>query len=197
MRRSASVSPASSGRPGLRPPEARPAAADGGRAERVLVGELTGLYGVRGWVRVYSYTEPRENILNYRHWVLERDGESWPAELAEGRRQGKGVVARLRGVQDRDAAARWLGARIHVARSELPALAEGEYYWSDLEGLEVLGPGERPLGRVHHLFETGANDVMVVRGRGREILIPYLPGRVVRQVDLESGRILVDWEPGD
>jgi len=142
---------------------------------------------------VFSYTEPRDNIVNYQPWYLKRQGEWEQRDLAEGRRHGKGVVARLQGCDDRDAAVLLIGADIGVRRDQLPPAPSGEYYWSDLQGLEVLTLGGESLGRVDHLLETGANDVLVVRGE-RERLIPFVAGQIVHEVDLERGRIRVDWD---
>lgn len=165
-----------------------------GESRRVILGQVAGLYGVKGWVRVFSHTQPRDNILRYSPWRLRLAGEWKELPVETGRRHGKGVIAKLAGVEDRDAAARLLGADIAVARSQLPRPAEGEYYWADLEGLEVLTLEGVSLGRVSHLLETGANDVLVVRGE-RERLIPFTPGIAVREVDLAGGRICVDWDP--
>lgn len=158
----------------------------------VTLGRIVGLFGVRGWVKVFSYTELRDNILAYPVWWLARD-ERW-ARVAEGRRHGAGLIARLEGTQDRDAAARLVDQEILVDRAQLPPPEEGTYYWADLEGLEVIGLDGRVLGRVSHLFRTGANDVLVVQGK-RERLIPFLQGDVVREVDPEGGWIRVDWDP--
>jgi len=163
-------------------------------SDLVTVGRISGLYGVRGWVRVYSHTEPREGIVRYSPWYLRLGGEWRPVAVAEGRRHGKGVVARLEGCEDRDQAARLMGAEIAVRRDQLPPLPEGDYYWTDLEGLRVVNREGVELGTVERLMETGANDVLVVRGE-RERLVPYLPGRVVLGVDLEGGEIRVDWDP--
>lgn len=160
----------------------------------ITVGRITGLYGVRGWVRVLSHTDPRENILNYPCWLVQRGGEWRSMQLLEGRRQGKGVVAALDGIDDRDLARELMGADIAIRREELPPLPEGEYYWSDLQGLQVMTREGVDLGRVDHLLDTGANDVLVVTG-DRERLIPMIPGRYVISVDLELGRIEVDWDP--
>lgn len=170
-------------------------AAMGEERERlVIVGRISGLYGVRGWLRIYSHTEPRENIVNYSPWLIrERDG--WRSyEVAGGRRHGKGVVAHLVGIEDRDAAAALMGKDIAIRREQLPETAEDEYYWADLEGLEVVTREGESLGRLDHLFATGANDVMVVKG-DRERLIPFLQGQVVLEIDLGQGRIEVDWDP--
>lgn len=162
---------------------------------RVAVGRVTGLFGVRGWIKIHSYTRPRDAILNYGPWLLEREGTSRAFDLAEGQVHGKGIIARLEGCSDRDAAAQLLGAEIAVAVSQLPAVAANEYYWVELEGLRVVNLEGRELGLVSHLFETGANDVMAVRGE-RERLIPIGPG-IIRRVDRDAGVIHVDWDAED
>jgi len=165
-----------------------------------VIGRITSVFGVRGWLKVYSYTDPREGILNYRNWTLILDGRRIPARLEEGRRQGQGIVVKLKGIDDRDQARSYCGADVRVPVSELPELPQGEYYWYQLEGLEVTTVSGVCLGRVSHLMETGANDVLVVRAcpgslDQRERLIPYLPEQVVREVDLAAGRMIVDWDP--
>ena len=162
----------------------------------VVMGRISGLYGVRGWVKVFSHTSPRERIVQYSPWQVRLGGPAgeWrPMTVAEGKRHGKGVIARLEGIDDRDAAARLMEAEIAVRRDQLPELEPGDYYWTDLQGLEVVNREGVTLGRVDHLFETGANDVLVVLGE-RERLIPYTDD-TVRGVDLEGGRIEVDWDP--
>lgn len=161
---------------------------------RVVLGKIGGLYGVRGWLRLWSFTEPAENLLDYREVELGRQGRWQPVTLAEGRRHGGGLVGRFDGVTDRDAAATLVGAEIAVARERLPELAQGEYYWADLVGLEVVTAGGVKLGRVERMMATGANDVMVVVG-DRQRLVPFLPGRFVLEVDPEGGRVVVDWDP--
>lgn len=158
-----------------------------------MLGRISGLFGVRGWVKVYSYTEPREAVLTYDHWLLGNDGQWQPTTLAEGQRHGKTVVVRIEGYDDRDQAAALIGKEIAVSRDELPTAAEGHYYWSDLEGLRVLRSDGEELGRLAHLLETGAHDVMVIKG-DRERLIPFVKDEIVLDVDLETGVITVDWE---
>lgn len=169
---------------------------EGGDHDRfVTLGRISGPHGVRGWLRVYSETEPPENILTYSPWYLGRAGVWRSYELAQGRPHGKGVVAKLQGCDDRDTAAALTELEIAVKRSQLADdLAPGEYYWTDLEGLEVVTAEGVTLGRIHHLLATGANDVLVVHG-DRERLIPYLPEQVVLEVDLAAGRMRVDWDP--
>jgi 16S rRNA processing protein RimM len=160
---------------------------------RVMLGRIVGVHGVRGWVKVHSYTEPRENILEFGSWILERDGEVRRIEVEAGRGQGGSVLAKLHGIDDRDAARAHIGTDIAVERHELRPCAPGEYYWVDLEGLEVRNIGGAVLGRVGRLMATGANDVIVLEGAD-ERMIPYVP-QVVKHVDLPGGVIVVDWEP--
>lgn len=160
----------------------------------VILGRIVGLYGVKGWLRVHSHTQPLENIFKYRPWQI-RIGDGWqPHEFETGKAQGKGLIVKLAEVNDRDEAAAFLQRDIAVARSQLPPLKQDTYYWTDLEGLRVVTKDGQDLGRVEHLFETGANDVMVVKGE-RERLIPWIRGQVILKVDLEAGLIEVDWDP--
>ena len=162
-------------------------------ARRVVIGRVIGPHGVRGWVKVLSYTEPRTNILDFASWQL-RCEEGWRVfTLAETHAHGGRVLVRLDEVGDREAAAALAGSEIAVMRSDLPATDEGEYYWSDLEGMRVCNLEGRELGRVVYLFATGANDVMVLKGE-RERLVPFVHGTVVKEVDLTSGEIRVDWD---
>lgn len=163
----------------------------GNQRRIIALGQIAGVHGVKGWVRVFSHTEPRDAILDYRPWLL-GDGER-PVEPLEGARHGKTVIARLEGVEDRDQAERLVGQAIGVERRDLPEPREGEFYWADLIGLEVVLKDGEPLGTIEELMATGAHDVMVVRG-DRERLIPFVPDRTVLAVDLESRRITVDWD---
>jgi 16S rRNA processing protein RimM len=160
----------------------------------VTLGRVLGPWGVKGWIKVYSYTDPRENIVHYSVWTLRRGSEVRLVTLEQGRGQGKDVVAKLAMVDDRDAAEALAGADIVVERSALEPCAAGEFYWADLEGLRVLTAQGEELGRVTSLFGTGSNDVMVVVGE-RERLIPFIVGAVVRDVQLEEQLIVVDWDP--
>jgi 16S rRNA processing protein RimM len=160
----------------------------------VIIGRVAGVYGVRGWIKVQSFMEPPEAILDFPSWQL-RDGAHWKSmALTEGRRYGKGVLARVADCDDRDVARGLIGAEIAVSRGELPDPGRDRFYWADLEGLTVRTLGGVELGIVDRLLETGANDVLVVKGE-RERLIPYVWGKVVSGVDLERGEILVDWDP--
>ena len=137
---------------------------------------------------MYSYTEPREAVLNYDRWLLVREDGWQEATVAEGQRHGKTVIVRIEGYDDRDGAARLVGTEIGVPRDELPDAGRDQYYWSDLEGLRVVHRDGSELGRVEYLLETGANDVMVVAGE-QERLIPFVMDKVVLGVDLDNGEI--------
>ncbi len=163
-------------------------------SQRVILGRIVGLYGVRGWLKIYSHTDPPENILGYAYWHLHVGDEWRVVKVLEGRRHGKGLIARLEGSEDREAGRRLLGADIAVQHSQLPALGADEYYWADLIGLRVVNLSQVELGRVDSLMETGSNDVLVVKD-DRERLIPFVPGDVILKVDLSAGVIRVDWDP--
>jgi 16S rRNA processing protein RimM len=166
-----------------------------GSAKRVRVGRIVGLHGVQGQVKLESWTDPRLQIFRYQPWLLTAPGVEQEMSGVRGRAQGKGIVASLPGIEDRDQAAALVGCEITVPRDVLPPPAPGEFYWTDLEGLEVINAEEVALGRVSHLFSTGANDVMVVKNGDKERLIPFVQGPYVTSVDLDAGRITVDWDP--
>lgn len=158
----------------------------------VVLGKVSGQFGVHGWIKVYSYTSPRENILQYREWYLKRSGEWVAHRLKGGKSHGKGVIARLDGCDNRDHAIELMDAEVAIRPEQLAETGEDEFYWRDLEGLQVVTLEGVELGKVDYLFETGANDVMVVRGKG-EMLLPFIE-QVIREVDLDNGVIRVDWD---
>jgi 16S rRNA processing protein RimM len=175
--------------------EERDPAGPGDPRALVTVGRITGVHGVRGRVKVFSYTDPRDNVLSYPEWWLTRGRERRLFRVRDGHSGGRTITAALESIEDRDAAEAWIGAEIAVERSSLPDPGEGQYYWADLVGLEVCdGRGER-LGSIERMLETGAHDVMVVRREeGDELLIPFVVGEIVQAVRLEEGRVVVDWE---
>lgn len=167
---------------------------DSSQAEEwVVLGEISGVFGVRGWVKIYSHTSPRTNILDYPVWYLKKSGQWVACKLLNGRAQGKGVVAQLESCQDRDQAAELIKTAIAIPRNQLPEIGLGEFYWNDLEGLSVVTESGVDLGTVESLFETGANDVMVVKGE-RQRLLPFTHD-AIKDVDLAGGLITVDWDP--
>jgi len=159
----------------------------------ICVGHILGAQGVKGWVKIFSNTSPRENIVNYSPWLVE-----WGTGLkqlgVEGRVQGKHVIARLEGIEDRSRADELFGRQLYIPQDQLPRLEQGEYYWSDLIGLTVVSLQGDALGKVVSMMETGAADVMLVNGE-RERLIPFAMDDIVTEVDLENQRMIVDWLP--
>lgn len=163
--------------------------------EPLIVGKLNGAYGIKGWVKVYSFTSPKENILNYKPWYLKQNGQWQEVTVLSGREQGKTLVAQLEGCDDRNLAESYHGVEIAISKSQLPSLGDGEFYWRDLIGLNVVNQAGEQLGQIKKLMETGANDVLVVKQpQGGELLIPYVPEYSVINVDLNAGEMLVDWE---
>ncbi len=155
------------------------------------MGRILAPYGVRGWIRVQPQTQTIEGLLAHRHWWIDPGGAWREHRLIEGRVQGAGLVVRLEGYDDRDHAASIAGSRVAVPRSALPPPAEGEYYWCDLIGMTVVNLQSEVLGQVAEIIATGANDVLVVQG-DRERLIPFVDA-VVQRVEIEHGRVHVDW----
>ena len=186
--------------PSCRPPEAiplnTPSATDlsGSAAPAyVLCGHISGVYGVRGWVKIYSYTRPIDNLLQYRPWQLRTDGDSSLHELESSRRTQRGLIAKLRGIDDRDQAEALRGQKIWIDAAQFPTLPKGEYYHRQLLGLAAFDQQGEALGTVDQILETGAHDVLLVRGE-QEYLIPYAPGETVLKIDLSQGRIDLRWD---
>ena len=161
--------------------------------ELICVGHILGAQGLNGWVRVFSNTSPRENIVNYSPWFIER-GDELKAVGVSGRTHGKNVLARLDNCEDRGQAEALTGCRIFIDPALLPKLQEGDYYWSDLIGLKVESVQGEPLGVVASILETGADDVLVLSAE-RERLIPFVIGDIVHEIDIDRQRMVVDWLP--
>ncbi|MGE6529148.1 ribosome maturation factor RimM [Pseudomonas sp. NPDC077382] len=164
----------------------------------IVIGKIVSVHGVRGDVKIYSFTDPIDNLLGYRRWTLRRGDEVKQVELVKGRLQGKILVATLKGLSDREEARTYADFEICIPRSELPQLTGDDYYWYQLQGLTIINQLEQVLGRVDHLLETGANDVMVVKPfdgslDDRERLVPYTD-QCVLKIDLEAGEMRVEWD---
>lgn len=164
-------------------------------SDYINAGQISGVFGVKGSVKVFSHTDPRENIVHYSPWLLEKNGQTRLVDVISGQRQGLTVVASLEGVRDRDEALALIGWNILILRSQLPQPAPNEYYWLDLIGLKVQNQENVYLGIVDHLLETGANDVLVVKDGELERLIPFLQSITVLTIDLSAGVMIVDWDP--
>lgn len=166
--------------------------------DMIVLGKITSVHGVRGEVKIYSFTDPIDNLLDYSHWTLKRDGEVRQMDLVSGRLQGKVLVARLKGLDDREVARELAGFEICIPRAQLPNLDDGEFYWHQLVGLKVIDTQGQLFGRIDHLLETGSNDVIVVKPcpgslDDRERLLPYTE-QCVQRIDLAAGEMQVDWD---
>jgi len=161
---------------------------------------VTGVFGVRGWIKVFSDTQPRENISSYPIWWLQRSSGEWfKVSVESGKRSGKYVVAKLEGIDDRDAADTIVGCKIAIEPDVLPPLKKGEYYWNDLIGFAVRNLQDQDLGTIRGMLETGAHDLMIVGSETdfetkEDILVPWVKEHFVKSVDVEQQLIVVDWE---
>ena len=179
-------------------------------SEKVILGRITGVYGVKGWLKVFSFTDPMEAIVDYSPWYIRAEGRKKAAwnrvELKAGKRHAKTVVVKLENCNDRDAAMAFIGSEIAIEPEQLESLKEkNEYYWRDLIGLRVINQQNVELGVVKDLLETGANDVLVVTSEiesaegsaaeVRERLIPWTMNNAIIAVDMERKVIEVDWDP--
>lgn len=166
---------------------------------QIILGRIVGVHGVRGWVKLHSDCRPRESILNYHQFLaLRPNGENLVLNLKTGREQGKSIVAHFEQYDDRDSAMSLIGLKLSVSRTQLPTLNQNEFYWSDLIGLQVINRQQHCLGTVTEIFETGANDVLVVKTnsdkKSAEILIPLVVGIYVDSADFDKHCLYVDWE---
>jgi len=169
--------------------------------DALVVGRISGAHGIKGWVKVLSFTDPKENIFTYQPWFLS-SAQGWqPVELTGSRPQGKGIVAQINGCTDRTfAEAEFVGREIAIPKEALPPAGEGEYYWRDLIGLRVRLVTGEDIGVVKNLIATGANDVLVVRGDQhsidrRERLLPWALGEIITVVQVNEGWLEADWDP--
>ena len=163
-------------------------------SQTVVLGKIAGFYGLKGWLKVLSWCQPREQIFNYRPWRLKTATGFRVFDSFTGKPHGKGLIVQFPGMDDRNAATELLHAEILIDRQHLPELNDGSYYWHDLQGLQVVTDQGVKLGTVKQVFATGANDVLVVNGE-RERLIPFVQGSCIQKVDLDRQIITVDWDP--
>jgi 16S rRNA processing protein RimM len=168
--------------------------------QKVILGKLGAVYGIKGWLKVVAYTDYAEDIFNYSHWLIGRDNSWQEAEVVEWRRHNKGLIAKLAHVDVREKAQLLTGMEIAVLETQLPELDEGEFYWRDLVGMAVVNKQGYNMGQVKSLMETGSNDVLVVKANHNdafgktERLIPFVESQTIEQVDQEQRVITVDWE---
>lgn len=160
---------------------------------KVVIGRIGAAHGVKGWLKIHSFTEPRENIFNYSPWFIKKQDKWQAIEIAEFSDHTPQMVILFAGCNDRDVAQMYTGAEIAIERKQLPNLKQDEYYWSDLEGLTVVNTENIVLGKVDYLFETGSNDVLVVKG-DKQYLIPFLLDQFILAIDLPEKTIKVAWD---
>ena len=163
---------------------------------RVLVGKVSGCFGVKGWLKIFSYCDPRENITTYKSWIV--DGKVF--DSVESKRNGKLIVAKFKGIDDKDTAMTLIGQTVEIRLDQLEQLRSDQFYWRDLVGIEVTNTKGIAFGKITNLLETGANDVIIIKGE-RERLVPYITdvenGRTVIDVDIEKKTMVVEWHEDD
>tara|TARA_X000000368_G_scaffold74052_1_gene54470 strand:+ start:156 stop:674 length:519 start_codon:yes stop_codon:yes gene_type:complete len=160
--------------------------------KKLLVGKINGFFGLQGWVKVFSYTSPRSNILNYSPWSIKFEDIFQEIDVIKGREQSKTIVAHIKGIDNREDSQKFIGKDVYIDKDQLPELKEGKYYWHELIGFKVINNNQENLGVVDYFVETGANDVLVVRGK-KEHWIPYIEPFLI-SIDTQNKEILVDWD---
>ena len=161
----------------------------------IVIGKFVGVYAVRGWLKVLSFTRPKTNILTYTPWFIKRVGGQWQQLcLQESTQQGKHLIASLVGVADREQAMEFVGSEIAASKEQLPSAQEGEFYWHQLIGMQVLNITDEPLGIVTDMFETGRHDLLVVEQSKQRYLIPYVLDVYIKEVDIDLRVMRVDWQ---
>ncbi|SMF35474.1 16S rRNA processing protein RimM [Alteromonadaceae bacterium Bs31] len=173
------------------------------RSNLISVGRLSGVFGIKGWLKLKSFTEPEEGIFEYSPWWLKTRHGVKSVEIDAYQQHAGGLIVHIVGIDDRDEAASYTLVDVAVEKAQLPELEGGEYYWHQLMGLKVVSEYEQQnfdIGTVERLLETGANDVLVVKASDtsiddRERLVPYVPEQYVLKVDLDAQEIRVSWDP--
>ena len=164
----------------------------------ILLGNISGAHGLKGWLKVFSHTSPRLKITEYSQWFLKKDGEDWRVhKVLKGREQGKNIIVQLEGVKERSQVDALIGSQIAIRKEQLEALSDGEYYWKDLLGIAVETKEGESLGRLDWIFNSGSNDVLVVKDSGfgkKERMLPFLFDEVVLSIDLDNSLMVVDWD---
>jgi 16S rRNA processing protein RimM len=163
---------------------------------RILIGQVSGCFGVKGWLKVFSYSDPRENITTYDKWII--DGKTY--ESIQSKKNGKLIVAKLSGIDDKETAQTFIGKNIEIESQQLADLNNQQFYWRDLVGLNVSNKQGIDFGSIKSMLETGANDVMIIKGSNKgdkERLVPFIMEKTVIEVSLENGTVLVDWHEDD
>lgn len=162
--------------------------------DKIIIGRFGAVYGIKGWIHVNSYTDPVENILSYSGWQIQQNNDWQPITIESSNFHGNGIIAKFKGINDRDGARQYTNALIAVKREQLPLLNKSEFYWTDLFGLNVTTTAGVQLGKVVDIMETGSNDVFVVQDATQQRLIPYTD-QAISAIDLANKMMVVDWDP--
>jgi 16S rRNA processing protein RimM len=160
----------------------------------VTIGSVGRTYGTKGWLKINSFTGPSTNIMHYGPWYLLKHGQWQKIAVSECKMHGNALIAHFSGFDIPEQAQAFVNCQIGIKREQLPPLSDGDYYWTDLIGLSVYNQDNQYLGQIDHLFETGANDVLVIKSTEREYLIPYVKEHVVLNIDLLEKIMLVNWD---
>ena len=172
------------------------------KENQIILGKVGAVYGIKGWLKIHSFTGDTEAILDYFPWSLKLGNNTQTVEITDWRKHNKGLIVKVAKIDDRDEAQALVGSEILVSEATLPDLPQGDFYWRDLIGMSVVTNKGYDLGVVVDMMETGANDVLVVKANlndgfsKKERLIPYLLEKVVESVSIENKQICVDWDPG-
>lgn len=167
----------------------------------IIVGKLGSSYGIRGWLRIFSFTEYPESIFDYTPWYIQRAGDSQEIIVESYKPHNQDMIVKLKGIDDREQAIALTNIDIYVDAQKLPELSDGDFYWKDLIGCRVKNSDGYDLGLVTELMETGSNDVLVVKANlkdafgATERLIPFVEEQFIKHVDLKAKMIKVDWDP--
>ena len=162
--------------------------------KKVFIGKVTGAHGIKGWLKIQSFSSPPENILNYPSWIIDNQGVEDFYLIEQGKKLNSKIIVKLEKIDDRTTAEFLINSKIQILRSDLPKLSNESYYWSDLEGLNVLNLEEKIIGKIESLIETGANDVMVINSsKNKRILIPFVMHEIIKEVNIELNFVKVDW----
>ena len=163
--------------------------------KKVFIGKVTGAHGIKGWLKIQSFSSPPENILNYPSWIIDNQGVEDFYLIEQGKKLNNKIIVKLEKIDDRTTAEFLINSKIQILRSDLPKLSNESYYWSDLEGLNVLNLEEKIIGNIESLIETGANDVMVINSlKNKRILIHFVMHQIIKEVNIELNCIKVDWQ---
>ena len=162
--------------------------------KKIYLGRITGVHGIKGWLKIQSFSSPPENILNYPIWIINHQGEEDFYSIERGRKHHNKIIVKLEKIDDRTTAESLINSKILILRSDLPKLSNENYYWSDLVGLSVLSSEEEVIGKIESLIATGANDVMVINtSKDERVLVPFVMHEIIKEVNVELNYIKIDW----